>query len=368
MTSGLRPAVAISATPRANPSAPVAVDAPSGTTNGWRPSRVRRSATSIIFGARSSRLDDVVHGRAEQLIEPRVAGGRRGRRAVERRARPKPERGAGGGGDARVIGLHAAARDERVGAGGERFGRHRLHLPHFVAAQAERQQVVALHEELRAGVARAPLAGASADRLASHAARARRTGATAGWRARWPLTRQSILNRMPSALVNALGNGSLACSVELRPPRAELDAAAGMDAWIDTYHAVRGLVRGGTFVFLTDSAVGAHEEQNLRHLVINLGTDVPRDRVVPFLTRSIRSSSVSRTPSAPGTKASARSSSSAAIARWARRGAWSTPGSCARRFASTCPTSRSAAGRIRTRTRPRRCGFSATVTSTASSS
>ncbi len=47
---------------------------------------------------------------------------------------------------------------------------------------------------------------------------------------------------MPNALVNALGNGSLALSVELRPPRAELDAAAGMDAWIDTYHAVRGLV------------------------------------------------------------------------------------------------------------------------------
>ena len=45
-----------------------------------------------------------------------------------------------------------------------------------------------------------------------------------------------------------------------------------MDAWIDTYHAVRGLVRDGTFVFLTDSAVGAREEHNLRHLVINLGT------------------------------------------------------------------------------------------------
>jgi 5,10-methylenetetrahydrofolate reductase len=73
-------------------------------------------------------------------------------------------------------------------------------------------------------------------------------------------------------------------SVELRPPRAELDAAAGMDAWIDTYHAVRGLVRNKTFVFLTDDAVGAREEHNLRHLVINLGTDVPRDRVVPFLT------------------------------------------------------------------------------------
>ena len=58
----------------------------------------------------------------------------------------------------------------------------------------------------------------------------------------------------------------------------------GMDAWIDTYHAVKRLTRGGTFVFLTDSAVGAEEEDNLRHLVINLGHDVPRERVVPFMT------------------------------------------------------------------------------------
>lgn len=85
-------------------------------------------------------------------------------------------------------------------------------------------------------------------------------------------------------LVNALGAGPAVVSVELRPPRAELDAAAGMDAWIDTYHAVSGLVRSGSYVFLTDSAVGASEENNLRHLVINLGSDVPRDRVVPFLT------------------------------------------------------------------------------------
>jgi 5,10-methylenetetrahydrofolate reductase len=73
-------------------------------------------------------------------------------------------------------------------------------------------------------------------------------------------------------------------SVELRPPRAELDAPSGMDAWIDTYHAVRGLVRSGSPVFLTDSAVGAKEENNLRHLVINLSSDVPRSQVVPFLT------------------------------------------------------------------------------------
>jgi hypothetical protein len=57
-----------------------------------------------------------------------------------------------------------------------------------------------------------------------------------------------------------------------------------MDAWIDTYHAVTRLTRRGTFVFLTDSAVGSEEEDNLRHLVINLGRDVPRERVVPFLT------------------------------------------------------------------------------------
>ena len=37
-------------------------------------------------------------------------------------------------------------------------------------------------------------------------------------------------------------------------------------------------------MFLTDSAVGAPEEDNLRHLVTNLGLDVPRERIVPFLT------------------------------------------------------------------------------------
>lgn len=73
-------------------------------------------------------------------------------------------------------------------------------------------------------------------------------------------------------------------AAELRPPRAELDAVAGMDAWIDTYHAVRRLARDETFVFLTDSAVGQREEDNLRHLNANLGSQAPRDRVVPFLT------------------------------------------------------------------------------------
>jgi hypothetical protein len=86
------------------------------------------------------------------------------------------------------------------------------------------------------------------------------------------------------SLTTTLRSGTPVIAAELRPPRAELEAPASMDAWIDTYHAVRSLTRGGTFVFLTDSAVGSKEEDNLRHLVINLGTDVPRTSVVPFLT------------------------------------------------------------------------------------
>jgi 5,10-methylenetetrahydrofolate reductase len=85
-------------------------------------------------------------------------------------------------------------------------------------------------------------------------------------------------------LLTALRSGTSVFAAELRPPRAELALAEGMDAWIDTYHAVRRLTRQGTFVFLTDSAVGAEEEDNLRHLVTNLGNDVPRERIVPFLT------------------------------------------------------------------------------------
>src|ERR671931_1026947 len=85
-------------------------------------------------------------------------------------------------------------------------------------------------------------------------------------------------------LLSTLRSGTSVFAAELRPPRAELAASEGMDAWIDTYHAVRRLTRQGTFVFLTDSAVGTEEEDNLRHLVTNLGHDVPRERIVPFLT------------------------------------------------------------------------------------
>lgn len=86
------------------------------------------------------------------------------------------------------------------------------------------------------------------------------------------------------SLTELLNSSQSVVAAELRPPRAELAASEGMDAWIDTYHAVRGLTRHGVPVFLTDSAVGLQEEDNLRHLLANLGTDVPRGLVVPFLT------------------------------------------------------------------------------------
>ena len=82
--------------------------------------------------------------------------------------------------------------------------------------------------------------------------------------------------RMRAGFLEALqqpgqGGQRIVIAAELRPPRAELDTHAGMGAWIDTYHAVRALTRRDTFVCLTDSAVGAQEEDNLRHLVANLG-------------------------------------------------------------------------------------------------
>lgn len=86
------------------------------------------------------------------------------------------------------------------------------------------------------------------------------------------------------SFLSSLQSGSTVIAAELRPPRAELGSLEGMDAWIDTYHAVRTLTRQDVAVFLTDSAVGTQEENNLRHLVTNLGRDMPRDRVVPFLT------------------------------------------------------------------------------------
>jgi hypothetical protein len=57
-----------------------------------------------------------------------------------------------------------------------------------------------------------------------------------------------------------------------------------MDTWIDMAHEVRRLARHDTVLFLTDNAVGAAEEENLRHLATNLAEEISPERVVPFLT------------------------------------------------------------------------------------
>jgi hypothetical protein len=73
-------------------------------------------------------------------------------------------------------------------------------------------------------------------------------------------------------------------AVELRPPKAGLSQAEGMDVWIDMYHSIRRLASRDTLIFLTDNAVGEAEEENLQHLTTNLAGEVDPAKVVPFLT------------------------------------------------------------------------------------
>jgi hypothetical protein len=86
------------------------------------------------------------------------------------------------------------------------------------------------------------------------------------------------------ALLRALAAPDPVVAVELRPPRADLGADAGMDAWIDLNHAMRRLTTAGRFVLLTDDAVGQAEEENLGHLEANLSVGADPRRLLPFLT------------------------------------------------------------------------------------
>ena len=85
-------------------------------------------------------------------------------------------------------------------------------------------------------------------------------------------------------LVEALQRPGPLVTVELRPPRSDLGADAGMSAWIDLHHTLGRLTRDDLFVFLTDNAVGAQEEENLAHVGANLGPEADRRRIVPILT------------------------------------------------------------------------------------
>jgi hypothetical protein len=88
---------------------------------------------------------------------------------------------------------------------------------------------------------------------------------------------------MSRSLLDALRSPPGASVVELRPPSLGLPGPKAMEAWIDLHHQVRSLVRAGHFLFLTDNAVGAAEEENLAHLGANLA-EVDPARVIPFLT------------------------------------------------------------------------------------
>jgi 5,10-methylenetetrahydrofolate reductase len=57
-----------------------------------------------------------------------------------------------------------------------------------------------------------------------------------------------------------------------------------MSAWIDLHHALRRLARDDLFVFLTDNAVGAAEEENLAHVGASVADEVDVRRIVPILT------------------------------------------------------------------------------------
>ncbi len=85
-------------------------------------------------------------------------------------------------------------------------------------------------------------------------------------------------------LLDALGAPGPLVSVELRPPSRRLDAADGMSAWIDLHHSLGRLTRDDLFVFLTDNAVGAAEEESLAHVGANMGGEVDLRRIVPILT------------------------------------------------------------------------------------
>ncbi|MEM7417700.1 MAG: hypothetical protein AAF389_19585 [Gemmatimonadota bacterium] len=87
-----------------------------------------------------------------------------------------------------------------------------------------------------------------------------------------------------SLLLEALCEPGPLVTVELRPPSSELDADAGMGAWIDLHHTLGRLTRKEVFVFLTDNAVGAAEEENLAHVGSNVGDTVDLRRIVPILT------------------------------------------------------------------------------------
>jgi hypothetical protein len=88
----------------------------------------------------------------------------------------------------------------------------------------------------------------------------------------------------PTAFIERLRAPEPLLTVELRPPRADLDQGQSMDVWMGIHQTVRQILAADAALFVTDGAVGTREEENLHHLVTNLEDDISRARVCPFLT------------------------------------------------------------------------------------
>jgi 5,10-methylenetetrahydrofolate reductase len=85
-------------------------------------------------------------------------------------------------------------------------------------------------------------------------------------------------------LLDALAAPGPLVTVELRPPRTDLGRQGVMAEWIDLHHTLSRLTKDEHFVFLTDNAVGAAEEESLAHIGANVGATVDLRRIVPILT------------------------------------------------------------------------------------
>jgi len=90
--------------------------------------------------------------------------------------------------------------------------------------------------------------------------------------------------RPRALLLDALAKPGPLVTVELRPPRTDLGREGVMAAWIDLHHTLSRLTREDRFVFLTDNAVGAAEEESLAHIGANVGESIDLRRIVPILT------------------------------------------------------------------------------------
>jgi len=92
-------------------------------------------------------------------------------------------------------------------------------------------------------------------------------------------------NPQQMSLLNALRDPKqFSLHVEMCPPRVDLPLEQSVEAWIDSNRLMRKITSRGQFVFLTDGAIGRREEPNLRHVMINLGVEADRARIIPILT------------------------------------------------------------------------------------